>query len=449
LKVAIISSSSDAKEAIRQLLLPWKVTFTDLNKADVSIVYGERPPENSDSIVISSNYEEFFSWLKKEKIEYKREVGKRVYVSATKETILSLIPLTYYRYNGSFERVSSISQPLFIKLGNDRLLLTIDIVEEYWRIVNGILHPKVSTLFRILTGLPIPYTVAPMRLRSLLMKRKAEGDSINFHDKLPLDALRFLLVNSIEEIAHENLVRKMWNGKHYVCAITHDIDTCRGLKKAKYLKRLELKYDVPSAWYIPVKHYKLDLEIVQELSNHGEVGAHGTKHDGKLVKLPREKMIDRLCEAKQMLEEIIKNPIDGFRAPLLQCNAEFIQALNKAGYIYDCSVPNWEPNNPFTMKPYGIGTVNLMEIYRIFEVPLTLPQDHQMLYVLGMTPKQTVDAWLELLDMVKEVGGICSILVHPDYKMAESDNLKIYEEFLNNIISDSNAWITIPKEIVK
>jgi len=447
LKVAIISRSSDAKDAIRQLLLPWKVTFTSLDEADVSIVYGEKPPENTDSIVIPSNCEGFFGWLKKEELEFEREFGKRICVSATKETILSLVPLTYYRYNGSFERVSG--QPSFIKLGNGRLLLTIDIVKEYWRIVNGILHPKISTFYRLLTGLPVPYTVAPMRLRSLLMKRKIEFDSINFNDKLPLDALRFLLVNSIEEIAHEKLVRKMWNGKHYVCAVTHDIDTYRGLKRAKVLKRLELKYDVPSAWYIPVKHYKLDVGIVRELSNHGEVGAHGTKHDGKLVKLPREKMIDRLCEAKQILENVIKDSIYGFRSPLLQCNAEFIQALNRAGYIYDSSVPTWEPNNPFTMKPYGIGTVNLMEMNGVFEVPLTLPQDHQMLYVLGMTPKQTVESWLKLMDAVGNIGGICTILIHPDYELADSKNLETYEELLNSITAENRALITTLVKLIE
>jgi len=280
------------------------------------------------------------------------------------------------------------------------------------------------------------------------MKRKAGGDSLNFNDKLPLDALRFLLVNSVEEIVHEQLKRKTWKGKHYACAITHDIDTYRGLKRARVLKRLELKYDVPSAWYIPVKHYKLDIGIVQELSNHGEVGAHGTKHDGKLVKLPREKIVDRLCEAKQILESVIKDSVYGFRAPLLQCNADFIQALNKAGYIYDCSVPTWEPNNPFTMKPYGIGTVNLMKMNGILELPLTMPQDHQMLYVLGMSLKQTLGAWLKIIDVVRDIGGVCTVLIHPDYELADSENFNIYEELMNDITADNHVWITVPRDLI-
>jgi len=97
------------------------------------------------------------------------------------------------------------------------------------------------------------------------------------------------------------------------------------------------------------------------------------------------------------------------------------------------------------MKPYGIGTVNLMEMNGDFEVPLTLPQDQQMLHVVGMTVKQTLEVWLKLMGVIKDIKGVCSILIHPDYKFAD---FKVYEEFLNDITACNRAWITIPRELI-
>ncbi len=210
---------------------------------------------------------------------------------------------------------------------------------------------------------------------------------------------------------------------------------------------MEEKYDLPSAWYVPTKHYKLNTEAVRQLANHGEIGAHDTMHDGKLARLPRQKLVERLREAKRTLERVVDCPVRGFRAPLLQHNGEIVRALGKAGYTYDTSVPSWEPKHPSFMKPYGIGTANPMRVDSIIEIPVTLPQDHQMLQVLGMTPKQTVEAWIELKGVVRDIGGICTILMHPSYEMAHPKNLSTYEDLINNLTIGDDAWLTVPSEI--
>jgi peptidoglycan/xylan/chitin deacetylase (PgdA/CDA1 family) len=325
----------------------------------------------------------------------------------------------------------------------------VDIVKEYDKILDETLNAKPSTLYRLLTGLPVPYTLAPERLRDFLMRKRGGKGNLTFCDKLPLDALRFILVRAIEEILGEKLERKKWNGKKYVCIITHDIDTRRGLRRARVIKKLEEKYDVPSAWYIPTKYYKLDFEIVRELANHGEIGSHGTRHDGKLVQLSNQKLVKRLVESKKTLEEITSSPVKGFRAPLLNLNVKMIEALQKACYTYDASVPTWEPKHPYTMKPYGIGTMNLVKIDRIFEIPVSFPQDHQMIHVLGLSARQTVEKWLEMRDVTREIGGVCTILVHPDYELGRSENSGIYEELLSAFSADDHTWITTPLEVVE
>ena len=448
MKISVTSRAFWVHQFIRQLLSPWQVTFTSLDEAEFSIVYGEKPPEKVESVVIPSYSKDFTRWLKNIGLSIEVKNGIEFFVHATQQTVLSMTPNFYYHYEGSIEYDSFNNQPFLIKLDNVTLL-TIDVIKEYSRIMDEILNPNVSNLYRILTSLPIPYRMAPRGLRDFFMRRKTKETTFKFCDKLPLDFLRFLLIRAIGEVTREKLVRKKWNGKQYVFSLTHDIDTYNGLKKAVVLKKLEDRYDIPSAWYIPTKKYKLEADIIRDLANHGEIGAHGTSHDGKLVKLPKLKIIKRLCEAKQNLETIIGEPVEGFRAPLLQFNVKFIQALVEAGYLYDASVPTWEPTHPYTMKPHGIGTVNLVKINGFFEIPLTFPQDHQMLYILCMTPEQTVETWSNILDVVRDIGGICTILIHPDYNLANSGNLTIYEEMLSNITADNRAWITIPRDCVR
>jgi peptidoglycan/xylan/chitin deacetylase (PgdA/CDA1 family) len=259
--------------------------------------------------------------------------------------------------------------------------------------------------------------------------------------------LRFILSSAIEKLSEKKIERKTWNGKKYAFILTHDVDTREGLRKAKKLKKIEHKYDVPSAWYVPSKRYKLDADAINELANHGEVGAHDTKHDGKLNRLSRNALVERLREAKQILENITGEKVEGFRAPLLQHSVKIIQALRDVRYSYDTSVPTWEPRHPNTMNSQGIGTMYPLTLEGVTEIPVTLPQDQQLLHVLGLSPKEVTRKWMKMIDTIKEISGLCTVLMHPDYELADPENLGLYEELLNMIASDSEALVSLPRNI--
>ncbi len=447
MKVAIQGQAADVK-VINELLSPWDIQFTKSDEAEVVIVYKEKPVKHRKTIVIPSESADFIASVRDLRLKVSRKIGGEISVVAGSQTVLTIRPRIRYCYERVVKSTSNNSLPTAIEVDKDLICLTVDVAEEYKKIFREALDAELSPLYRLLTGLPVSYTLVPKQFRNLVIRAHRNREKLTLYDKLPLDALRFVLVRSIEKLSEKRLDRKRQNNKECTCLITHDVETCNGLRRSRVLKKLEEKYDVPSSWYIPAKHYKLDLEIIQTLSNHGEVGAHGNRHDGKLPELSRQKMINELCEARQTLEKIVGGTVKGFRAPLLQCNAKLIRALSEVGYVYDASMPTWEPNHPSVMKPYGIGTVNLMWIGRILEVPLTLPQDHQMLHVLGVTPRQTVKTWLEMMEVVKDIEGICSILVHPDYELADSQNLNVYEQLLNQIASDNQSWITTPSQII-
>ena len=447
MKIAVQGQAADV-EVIRELLSPWNVSFTGLDEAEVVIVYKEKPLETKKTIVIPSDSADFMNSVKDVKLRVLRKFGERVFVAASSQTVITITPQTLYCYDGLVKSNPRDNLSTATELNDNLLFLSLDIVKEYNEILDETLNAKPSTVYRLLTSLQAPYTLAPKRLRDLFMRRHLGQEGIIFCDKLSLDALRFTLVKAIEKLSEKKLRRKNWNGKRYACTMTHDIDTRNGLQKAKVVKKLEEKYDVPSAWYIPSKHYKLNHEIVEELANYGEVGAHDTRHDGKLVQLSQQKLLGRLREAKQALEKIINCSVEGFRAPLLQHSPGILRGLKEVGYSYDTSIPTWEPRHPRTMRPHGLGTTYPMFFNGVTEIPISVVQDHQLLYVLGMKPKEVIAEWLSMIAVIKELGSCCVLLSHPQYKLFDTDNLSVYEELLNTITSDRHVWRTTPKQLV-
>ena len=261
-------------------------------------------------------------------------------------------------------------------------------------------------------------------------------EALTLSDKLPIDALRFTLVNAIEKASDKVFEKKAIYSGNYVCILTHDVETASGLQKARLIKKIEQKYDGPfCCWYLPSNRYKLDEECVKDIACQGEIGVHDTKHDGKLAHMPKSKLVERFSEAKSSIENLVEHNVEGFRAPVLQHNPRILQALKESGFKYDTSIPTWEPKHPFTMKSHGIGTVYPLTINGLVEIPLTLPQDHQLLYALSMEPKEVMRTWAIMATLIRDLGGVCMFLVHPDYKFGDQYT-SLYEDLVNVIVND-------------
>jgi len=297
-------------------------------------------------------------------------------------------------------------------------------IEEFAMKLRGKLDCKPSPLYRLATGGSISYKIVPERIRSKLMRTRMKAREVNLYGKIGLEEIR--------NKSLKNLGLRKTNPNGNICFLTHDIDSEKGLRKALRLKMIEEKYDIESTWFISTEEYILDKTIVKRLAENGEVASHGTKHDGKLLSLGEGKLVKELRKSKEKLEEITEKEIHGFRTPLLQYNGKLLEAIGESGFKYDSSVPAWEPMHPFTMKPDGIELINPITINGLLEIPVTLPQDHQMLHILGLTPKQTVKLWTEMIEYVYKMGGIPVILVHPDYELSNKENIEHYENLLRS-----------------
>lgn len=445
LRIGFQAKASDAG-VLKELLSPWDISFTSPEQADIVIVYDCEEAIVNKAIIVPNEKPALNDLLRKRKLTLERSFHKPVQVAVSGQTALTILPEMLYDYARPLASIKEDSSAEFI-LSEESSLLKLDVVKEHRRIVDPVLDVKSSALYRLLTSLPIRYDIAPKRIRDFVMRGKVDERNLNYCDKLPLDALRFILANAIERISGKRLPRKTWKGKNSCYVVTHDVDTPQGLARAGSIKKMEEKYDVESAWYVPTRHFSLDSGMIKDLANHSEVGVHGAQHSGNLISMPSQKLFRLLYEAKQLLGKISGSSVKGFRSPLLQHNSTILEQLKKAGYSYDTSIPTWEPKHPQTMSTFGIGTVFPLVLNNLVEIPVSTVQDHQLLYVLGLTPKKTLAEWCSFMTIIKEIGGCSVLLSHPEYGLFDSENISMYEDFLGYISSDSDGWITTPAKL--
>ncbi len=329
-------------------------------------------------------------------------------------------------------------------------LLSLDIVGEYESRLYGGLEDSPSTRFRLLSKLPVPYSIVPATIRDWLLRRSVNTGQ-QYSDPAPVEFLRILFLASLATLSENPIPRiGFWkHGKSYAMVITHDVETSRGLHNgAKQLLRVEKEIGVRSTWNIPSDRYKISGETLRDLARDGDIGAHDTLHDGRLILSQFEQKIERARQAKEKLERLSGTHVQGFRAPLLQHSGELLTAIGKAGYEFDSSTPSWETVSPTSSKPHGTGTVFPFQYNGVWEVPVSLPQDHQLTRIRKLSINEAVSDTIAAASHIQALGGACILLVHPDYEYALSDNLGDYRRLIESFHSDPTCDLMTMKQMV-
>ena len=327
--------------------------------------------------------------------------------------------------------------------GTDTYLLAIDLIGEYARRVSGGFEDRPSRKFWLATKLPFSYQSIPRFIRDRTF-RSSDGKEEITEEKLgPVECLRTIFLASLVLSSGPVPRIAFWRqGKSYALAVTHDVETREGLDSgAPRLIAIEQKLGIRSTWNVPSTRYPLRSGSLDILTENGEVGAHDTAHDGRLILLSSQKKTQRLRDCKQRLEKMTDREVRGFRSPLLQHSSELAAATAKAGFSYDSSCPSWEILSPTSLHAHGVGTVFPFEIADTLEIPVSLPQDHQLVRVAGLKAQAAVDVWIRLSKWIQGLGGPCILLVHPDYEFAMAENVEEYQRLLENFVSDPQCEI--------
>ena len=179
MKIAVQGQAADV-EVIRELLSPWNISFTGLDEAEVVIAYNEKPLETKKTLVIPSDSVDFIKSVKNMKSRIEKKPGELVFVAASSQIILTFKPKTLYYYDGLIESRHDNAPPIVTGIKEDLIFLTLNILKEYRRILDETLNAKSSIFYRLLTSLPVPYTLAPKGLKNSVMKKRRGKDHLTF-----------------------------------------------------------------------------------------------------------------------------------------------------------------------------------------------------------------------------------------------------------------------------
>jgi hypothetical protein len=327
--------------------------------------------------------------------------------------------------------------------GDKVYLLSLNLVGEFSQRVYGGLEESPSWKFRMATRLPFSYSAIPRFLRERSFRRR-EGLAEMVHEKLaPVECLRTLFLASLV-IASGPIPRiGFWRqGKSYALVVSHDVEGAYGLETGTaQLLEVERSLRIRSSWNLPSDRYPLSLHSLDKLKNSGEIGAHDTKHDGRLAFLNINEKTRRLKECKDRLEHLTGRQVRGFRAPLLQHSQQLTESASRAGFDYDSSCPSWEMLSPTSLRAHGVGTIFPFESNGILEIPVSLPQDHQLIRIAGQRPSAAVDLLLRLSSWIRGLAGPCVLLVHPDYEFGTPENQPEYRRLLEGFSKDPTCEI--------
>lgn len=209
-------------------------------------------------------------------------------------------------------------------------------------------------------------------------------------------------------------------------AITHDIDTdfCQAQGR-EILSSVENNEGVYATWFFvpqPVQ-YSLNRGGVQSLMEEGhEIGMHGYAHDGKLALDNPAKLIKQIRKGKNILESTgVK--VTSFRSPWALRSSSLLLALASQSFKVDSSYPDVDTlgmtggrkgllyNRPF--RPLIMKRNSLLKPLPLWEVPMTGPQDVQMIEDLKLTGNDLLKVWNLKAEFCKDFGGVFVLHTHP------------------------------------
>ncbi len=451
--ITLRASSERNLRILQEMAEFWKIPYSTKSGAtNDTIVFSSGPIAretewNIPRIISPSSLDEARSIARRLDLRVdSRETTVRMPVS---KNVYTGIKTTVHEFTGPglTPLLSSDSVVLLSRVRDNRTyLLAVDIASDYHLRVHSGLYDPPSLRFRLATRLPFSYNTIPSFMRKRTFRTNLRPDDLTAEKIGPVECLRTVFLASLSKVAQRPIPR-LWfwrRGKTHAVVATHDVETRAGLKLGtRQLLQVEAKIGIRSTWNIPSTRYPITPDDLTPLAKAGEIGGHDTTHDGRLVLLNPTKMVERLRDCRLGLEEKGHVKVSGFRSPLLQHSRELLSATSRAGFTFDSSVPSWELLSPTSFKPHGVGTVFPFPVDGTLEIPVTLPQDHQLVRAMGLKPSEAVERWRELSSWIKRVGGVCVLLVHPDYEFALPEFMSEYEMILRILFETGSDHMTM------
>lgn len=281
------------------------------------------------------------------------------------------------------------------------------------------------------------------RLRRLVARRAYAGKRfLQWPVDQSLDLLQSFLLRAIMVAAGRDSVRFAWfwpDGRPYAVALTHDVETGKGLAKVQQVAEQESELGLRSSFNLVPFDYEVPGSLLQRLRDTGfEIGVHGYTHDGRLFSKWRT-FLERVITINEVGRQW---GASGFRSPATYRNQEWFHLL---GFEYDSSVAD---SAPFEPQPGGCASLFPFPADGLVELPITLSQDHTLFGLLRQTGPEM---WLTKLRRIEDAHGMACVLTHPDPAtgyVGLPENWACYRDLLDAIVG-SGAWTPLPRDLAR
>lgn len=287
------------------------------------------------------------------------------------------------------------------------------------------------------------YTIRPLlprRLQLLLRRgyaaRQTYPDFPGWPEEHALHDLYDWLLERLEQVAGEPVpyLHPWPNGHTSAFVLTHDVETSAGRDAIETLRAPERARGLRSVWNLVPERYPVPDELLDRLRSEGcEIGVHGLRHDGH--DLASRRMLRKRLPAIRAWAD--RWGAVGFRSPATQRSWDLMPLL---GFDYDSSYTDSAPHEP---RPGGCCTYFPFFIDDLVELPITLPQDHTLFDVLGMTDGSV---WRSKVDALRSRGALVLMIAHPDYVHCPG-MLRAWDDLLEQLSTDPDAWHALPREV--
>jgi peptidoglycan/xylan/chitin deacetylase (PgdA/CDA1 family) len=277
-------------------------------------------------------------------------------------------------------------------------------------------------------------------------------DVVLDYSNLPLTSFEFvvLLLNRVLAKGPEREPPPFrWpSGKRAVFLSLHDVDTGGFLQRRDRdpLFLLEKKHQIRSTWFVPTGLLKGKQTVDFLIESGSEVGWHGHRHDHRL---PFKPYADRrvLALKNSFLADPEYYPV-GMRSP----------KLLKSNHLYDllercCPALCFDTSFGRGIVPYDLWVNGRKS--NILEIPTTVPTDISVYHkVHGLPPflrfQTILESQIARTKRLMEVGGIISIVTHPEKDLTERPEfLEIYDQYLSYIKACPDIWFATAGELFR
>jgi hypothetical protein len=227
-------------------------------------------------------------------------------------------------------------------------------------------------------------------------------------------------------------------GARSFAMITHDVETSEGVDFCSELMDINDAFEIKSSFQVvPEERYRVSEEFLEGIRRRGfEVNVQDLNHDGNLFNNRAEflRRVERINSYARKWDAL------GFRSAILYRNEDWFDSLD---FSYDMSIPNVAHLDP---QRGGCCTVLPFFVGKMLELPVTTTQDYSLFHVLD---DYSMQLWNNQISMIREKHGLISMIIHPDYIIAEEPR-RTYLDLLKNLCelrSQGEINIALPGEI--